>query len=338
MIIVLKKDARPEEAQEVIRLIEERGLEPLHLPGVERVVIGALGDERCLHEVNFLAMPFVDEVKPVLSEYKRASRDFQSHDSLISVGSVQIGGEALAIAAGPCSVESQSQIEETAQAVAQAGASLLRGGAYKPRTSPYSFQGLGREALPWLSEAGRRSSLPVVTELMDVTQIDVVCEHADMIQIGARNMQNFTLLKAAGATLKPILLKRGPAATLDELLLAAEYVFGAGNDQIVLCERGIRGFDAAYRNVLDLNAIPYLKRKTHLPVIVDPSHGTGHRDLVGPMACAAIAAGADGLIIEVHPCPKEAKSDAQQQLTPVEFKRLMTKLRQIAEAVGRTVP
>jgi len=305
------------------------------MPGVERIVLGALGDERKLSDLNFNAYPMVDEVKPILTSYKLVSRDFQSHDSLVKVGNVEIGGSTFIAMAGPCSVETEQQIELVAEAVAKAGGKILRGGAFKPRTSPYAFQGLGLKGLELLAKAGKNNGLPVITEVIDSHDVGLVAEYADALQIGARNMQNYQLLKAVGQAQRPVLLKRGPSATLEELLLAAEYILSEGNQQVMLCERGIRTYENAYRNTLDLNAVAYLKLKTHLPVIVDPSHGTGVHDLVAPLTLAAAAVGADGVIVEVHPEPKNALSDAQQQLRPEEFARLTQKLQQVLTAVGR---
>ncbi len=334
MIIVLKPEAQKEDADKILEKIKERGLKPLYMPGVERIVLGALGDERKLNDLNLAAYDMVDEVKPILSSYKMVSRDFQAHDTRINVGNVEIGGGKLVVMAGPCSVESTEQIELTAEAVCQSGASILRGGAFKPRTSPYAFQGLAEEGLKMMQIAGKKSSLPIVTEVMTSRDVELVASYADIIQIGARNMQNYRLLKALGSIKKPILLKRGPSATLEELLLAAEYIVSEGNPDVMLCERGIRTYENAYRNTLDLNAVAWLKTKTHLPVIVDPSHGTGEKTLVAPLALAAAAVGADGLIIEVHPEPRKALSDAQQQLTPDEFSQLMKSLTAVVHAVG----
>ncbi|PIP81157.1 MAG: 3-deoxy-7-phosphoheptulonate synthase [Gammaproteobacteria bacterium CG22_combo_CG10-13_8_21_14_all_40_8] len=335
MIIVLKPGATKEAADEILAQIEQRGLKPLYMPGVERIVLGALGDERKLSDLNFNAYPMVDEVKPILTSYKLVSRDFQSHDSLVKVGNVEIGGSTFIAMAGPCSVETEQQIELVAEAVAKAGGKILRGGAFKPRTSPYAFQGLGLKGLELLAKAGKNNGLPVITEVIDSHDVGLVAEYADALQIGARNMQNYQLLKAVGQAQRPVLLKRGPSATLEELLLAAEYILSEGNQQVMLCERGIRTYENAYRNTLDLNAVAYLKLKTHLPVIVDPSHGTGVHDLVAPLTLAAAAVGADGVIVEVHPEPKNALSDAQQQLRPEEFARLTQKLQQVLTAVGR---
>ncbi len=334
MIIVLKPEATKDDADRILAQIEERGLKPLFMPGVERIVLGALGDERLLSDLNLAAYNIVDEVKPILSSYKMVSREFQAHDTRINVGNVEVGGGKFVVMAGPCSVESTEQIETTADAVKDCGATILRGGAFKPRTSPYAFQGLGEEGLKMMKIAGEKSSLPIITEVMTSRDVDLVASYADILQIGARNMQNYRLLKSVGGVKNSVLLKRGPSATLEELLLAAEYIVSEGNPNVMLCERGIRTYENAYRNTLDLNAVAWLKQKTHLPVIVDPSHGTGVKSLVGPLSLAAAAVGADGLIIEVHPEPKKALSDAQQQLTPDEFALLMKQIRAVVSAVG----
>ena len=338
MIIVLKPGAPAETAGELLRQIEDKGLKPLHMPGTERVVLGALGDERVLAELHFESHPLVESVKPILAPYKLVSRELHPHDSLVRFGSLAIGGRDFAVIAGPCAVEDEPQVRNSAAAVRAAGARCLRAGAYKPRTSPYDFQGLGADGLRLLRSIADELDLPVVTEVMDSADIELVARYADALQIGARNMHNFALLRAVGRSGKPVLLKRGIAARVDELLLAAEYLLAEGNDQIVLCERGIRTFETATRNTLDLNAIPYIKQKTHLPVIVDPSHGTGKRSLVGPMALAAAACGADGIIVEVHENPAAALSDGAQSLYPDQFTELMRGLRPVVEAVGRSLP
>ncbi len=334
MIIVLKPGATKAEADEILAQIERRGLKPLYMPGVERIVLGALGDERQLADLNFSVYSAVDEVKPILTSYKLVSRDFQNHDTLVKVGNVEVGAGKFVVMAGPCAVESETQIEQAAKGVANGGGRILRGGAFKPRTSPYAFQGLGLEGLKLLAKAGHNNGLPVITEVIDSYDVSMVAEYADALQIGARNMQNYQLLKAVGQINKPVLLKRGPSATIEELLLAAEYILSEGNGQVMLCERGIRTYERAYRNTLDLNAVAYLKQRTHLPVIVDPSHGTGARELVGPLSLAAAAVGADGVIVEVHPDPTQALSDAQQQLTPDEFARLNKRISAVLQAVG----
>ena len=335
MIIVLKPEASAEDAEELLDLISDKGLKPLHMPGAERVVLGALGDERVLAELNLESHPMVESVKPILAPYKLVSRELHPHDTIVKIGSLAIGGRGFAVIAGPCAVESLEQMRNTALAVKEAGARALRAGAYKPRTSPYGFRGHGPEGLRILKEVGEELGLPVVTEVMDSADVDIVAEHADALQIGARNMQNFTLLRAVGQAGKPVLLKRGMSAKIEELLLAAEYLLAEGNDQVILCERGIRTFETATRNTLDLNAIPYIKQKTHLPVVVDPSHGTGIRDLVIPMSLAAAACGADGLLVEVHENPPAALSDGAQSLYPQGFRDLMAALAPVVQAVGR---
>jgi len=335
MIIVLKPEATPEIAEALLASISERGLTPLHMPGVERVVLGALGDERVLAELNLESHPMVESVKPILAPYKLVSRELHPHDTIVKIGGVAIGGRAFAVIAGPCAVESLDQTRNTAALVKAAGAVALRAGAYKPRTSPYGFQGHGPEGLKILKQVSEETDLPIVTEVMDTADVAIVAEHADALQIGARNMQNFALLRAVGKAGRPVLLKRGLSAKIEELLLAAEYLLAAGNEQVILCERGIRTFETATRNTLDLNAVPYIKQKTHLPVLVDPSHGTGIRDLVIPMSLAAAACGADGLLVEVHENPAAALSDGAQSLYPEGFRNLMAALGPVAQAVGR---
>jgi 3-deoxy-7-phosphoheptulonate synthase len=337
MIIVLKPEATPETAEALLALISERGLTPLHMPGVERVVLGALGDERVLAELNLEGHPMVESVKPILAPYKLVSRELHPHDTIVKIGGVPFGGRAFGVIAGPCAVESLDQTRGTADIVKVAGAVALRAGAYKPRTSPYGFQGHGPEGLRILKQVSEETGLPIVTEVMDTADVEIVAEHADALQIGARNMQNFALLRAVGRTSRPVLLKRGLSARLEELLLAAEYLLAAGNEQVILCERGIRTFETATRNTLDLNAIPYIKQKTHLPVLVDPSHGTGVRDFVLPMSLAAAACGADGLLVEVHENPAAALSDGAQSLYPDGFRTMMGALAPVAQAVGRTL-
>jgi 3-deoxy-7-phosphoheptulonate synthase len=335
MIIVLKPEASPETAKELIDRISARGLKPLHMPGAERVVLGALGDERVLAELALDSHPMVESLKPILAPYKLVSRELHPHDTVVRFGKAAIGGRGFTVIAGPCAVETGSQMRSTAAAAKKAGAHGLRAGAYKPRTSPYAFQGHGPEGLRLLRAVGDEFGLPVVTEVMETADVETVAGEADMLQIGARNMQNFSLLKAVGRCGKPVLLKRGMAARVEDLLLAAEYLLAEGNEQVVLCERGIRTFETATRNTLDLNAIPYIKQKTHLPVLVDPSHGTGVRDFVVPMALAAAACGADGILVEVHENPAAAWSDGAQSLYPEQFEALMAALRPVVAAVGR---
>jgi 3-deoxy-7-phosphoheptulonate synthase len=335
MIIVLKPEASPEIAQELLDRIAAKGLKPLHMPGAERVVLGALGDERVLAELALDSHPMVESLKPILAPYKLVSREMHPHDTIVRLGQVAVGGRGFTVIAGPCAVETESQMRNTARAAKQAGAHGLRAGAYKPRTSPYAFQGHGLEGLKLLRATGDEFGLPVVTEVMETGDVDTVAEYADALQVGARNMQNFSLLKAVGRAGKPVVLKRGMAAKVEDLLLAAEYLLAEGNDQVILCERGIRTFETATRNTLDLNAIPYIKQKTHLPVLVDPSHGTGVRDFVIPMALAAAACGADGILVEVHENPAVAWSDGAQSLYPEGFEQLMAALEPITAAVGR---
>jgi 3-deoxy-7-phosphoheptulonate synthase len=337
MIIVLKPDAPSDSADRLLERISSAGLQPLHMPGSERVVLGALGDERVLSELALDSDPAVESVKPILAPYKLVSRELHPHDTIVDVGGVLVGGEKLAVIAGPCAVEDRDQLFETAEAAKKAGATLLRAGAYKPRTSPYGFSGHGPAGLAILREVADELGMPVVTEVMDTADLDTVAAQADALQIGARNMQNYALLRAVGQTRRPVVLKRGLSATIQEWLLAAEYLLSAGNDQVILCERGIRTFETATRNTLDLNAVPYVKARTHLPIIVDPSHGTGIRGLVPAMAMAGVAAGADGLMIEVHRDPARALSDGAQSLYPDQFAALMTRLKPLAAAVGRTL-
>jgi 3-deoxy-7-phosphoheptulonate synthase len=337
MIIVLKPGASPECAERLLERISGAGLQPLHMPGSERVVLGALGDERVLAELALDSDPDVESVKPILAPYKLVSRELHAHDTIVQIGGVAIGGPKLVVIAGPCAVESPEQLRASAEAAKRAGATVLRAGAYKPRTSPYGFAGHGPVGLSILREVGDAMGMPVVTEVMDTADLDLVAEHADALQIGARNMHNFALLRAVGRAGRPVVLKRGLSAKIEELLLAAEYILASGNDQVVLCERGIRTFETATRNTLDLNAIPYIKQRTHLPIIVDPSHGTGVRDLVTPMALAAVACGADGMMIEVHHDPATALSDGAQSLYPAQFEALMHALAPVAQAVGRVL-
>ncbi|MEX0893629.1 MAG: 3-deoxy-7-phosphoheptulonate synthase [Gemmatimonadota bacterium] len=337
MIIVTRAGITADELDHIRERIEAAGLRTHVSRGEVRTIIGCIGDEDRLRDVPLHAFPGVASVMPVLKPYKLASREFAADPTRIRVGSVEIGGPEIAVVAGPCSVESAAMLHETAVAVKAAGATLLRGGAYKPRSSPYAFRGLGEEALHILAEVRAETGLPVVTEVMDTRQVEQVAEHADMLQIGARNMQNFALLSEVGRVHRPVLLKRGLSATIQDLLLAAEYVMSQGNMQVILCERGIRTFETATRNTFDLAAIPVLKAETHLPVVADPSHAGGRRDLVAPLAWAAIAAGADGLLVEVHPSPEDALSDGEQSLSFAEFEVVMEGARRFAEAAGRAV-
>lgn len=311
------------------------GLRPLYMPGQERVVLGALGDERAIESLHLDSDPMVESVKPILSPYKLVGREMHPHDTIVDFGDIQIGGGRFTVIAGPCAVEDAAQMTATAMAVKAAGAHGLRGGAYKPRTSPYSFQGLGREGLDVLKSAGVAAGLPVVTEVVDAADVELVEGYAGAFQCGARNMQNYRLLQALGRSRKPVILKRGMAARVDDLLLAAEYILAEGNPNVILCERGITTFENSTRNTLDLNAIPVIKQRSHLPIIVDPSHGTGFRELVPAMAKAALACGADGLLVEVHYDPPNAMSDGRQSLFPEQFATLMRELRPIADAVGK---
>ena len=341
MIIVTKPGITEAELDHIRERIEQLGMRTHISRGEQRTVIGCIGDETVLRDAALLSLPGVESVTPVLKPYKLAAREFVAAPTVVKVGDfvgATIGGRELAVIAGPCSVEGRDMLRTTAQAVRSAGARLLRGGAYKPRTSPYAFQGLGRAALRMLAEVRAETGLPVVTEVMDPRQVEAVAEHADVLQIGARNMQNFSLLSEVGRVQRPVLLKRGLSATLKELVMAAEYIMTEGNRDVILCERGIRTFETATRNTLDISAIPVLKSETHLPVIVDPSHAGGRASLVAPLAFAAIAAGADGLIVEVHPCPEKAMSDGDQSLTPAAFADMMRGLRAFAGAAGRTMP
>ncbi len=340
MIIVTRPGITDAELDHIRERVELLGLQTHVSRGEQRTIIGCIGDEAPLREAALLSLPGVESVTPVLKPYKLASREFCASSSTVrvgdGVGSV-IGGQALAVIAGPCSVEGADMLLQTAHAVRAAGAGLLRGGAFKPRTSPYAFQGLGQAALRLLSDVRAETGMPVVTEVMDPRQVELVAEHADMLQVGARNMQNFTLLTEVGRVQRPVLLKRGLSATVHELLMAAEYVMAQGNRDVVLCERGIRTFETATRNTFDVAAVPVLKAETHLPVIVDPSHAAGRAALVAPLAFAAVAAGADGLIVEVHPQPELALSDGDQSLDPAGFAALMAQLRPFAQAAGRVL-
>ncbi|XQW83699.1 3-deoxy-7-phosphoheptulonate synthase [Thalassotalea piscium] len=337
MIIILKPQASEQDAQEILDKIASLGLKPLYMPGIERTVLGALGDERILNQLHLEAYPMVDEIKPVLSPYKLVSRELQAHDSVISIGGIKVGGGKFTVIAGPCSVESETQLFGVAHMLKQHHIPLLRGGAFKPRTSPYSFQGLGFEALELLKAAKAKYNMPVVSEIIDPSDTELMYDYIDCYQIGARNMQNFRLLEAVGKQDKPVLLKRGMSATIEELLLAAEYIINAGNSNVILCERGIRTFETATRNTLDLNAVAYLKEKSHLPVFVDPSHGTGVKSLINPLSRAAVAVGADGIIVEAHLTPKEALSDGHQALTAEDFATLMADIKPFITAAGKTL-
>lgn len=339
MIIVMKAGAVKRDKEEVLKRIKELGYKPHVIHGTTRDVVGAIGDERGKLVLQTIeSMPGVESVVPILQPYKLASKEVKREASVVRItDTVSIGGPEIIVMAGPCSVESESQIITTAHDVKGAGAQVLRGGAFKPRTSPYSFQGMEEEGLKLLAKARAETGLPVVTEVINPETVELVAEYSDILQIGARNAQNFALLKKVGQTRRPILLKRGMAMTIQEFLMSAEYIMAEGNQSVILCERGIRTFETATRNTLDLSAIPVLKGKTHLPVVIDPSHGTGNYHYVGAMSLAAVAAGADGLIIEVHPDPEHASSDGPQSLKPNKFADLMTRIRKVAEAVDRTL-
>lgn len=340
MIIVVNPGATEAELDHIRERVESYGVRTHLSRGDQRTIIGCIGDEGALREAALLSLPGVESVTPVLKPYKLAAREFTPQSTVVTAGDrpgAAVGGVALAVAAGPCAVEGEAMLLETARAVRATGATLLRGGAFKPRTSPYAFQGLGEVGLQLLREAGVKTGLPVVTEVMDTRQVELVAEYADVLQVGARNMSNFALLAELGRVDRPVLLKRGLSATLRELLMAAEYVMAQGNRQVIVCERGIRTFETSCRNTLDVSAIPILHRETHLPVMVDPSHAAGRSDLVAPLAWAAVAAGADGLLVEVHPCPPQALSDGEQSLTPAAFGGLMRSLRPFALAAGRVL-
>lgn len=335
MIIVLKPDASEAQVDHLLERLRELGFKTHLSKGEERTIVGIIGDDRLLQNQPLTAFPGVESVTPILAPWKLVSREFKQDNTVIEVDGVKVGAKRLAVMAGPCAVEKLELTVGIAHEVKAAGASILRGGAYKPRTSPYSFQGVGREGLDYLLEAKKQTGLPVVSEILDPRDIELFLAKADIIQIGARNMQNFELLKEVGSYDKPVLLKRGLSATIKEFLLSAEYVMSRGNRNVMLCERGIRTFETQYRNTLDLAAVPALKELSHLPVIVDPSHATGRWNLVAPMARAAVAAGADGLLIEVHSQPECALCDGEESIKPTKFKELMQDLAKIAQALGR---
>ncbi len=334
MVIVMEKGATSEQVARVEQKLKDRGFSTHLSRGVERTIIGAIGDRDAALMESLATLPGVERVVPILKPFKLCSREFKEENTVVRVGDIEIGGGQLQVIAGPCAVESREGFLEVAEMVKAAGATMLRGGAFKPRTSPYSFQGLEEEGLKILREARQLTGLPVVTEVMDPRLVPTVCEYVDVLQIGARNMQNFFLLKEVGKVRTPVVLKRGPSATIEEWLMAAEYIISSGNPNVILCERGIRTFETYTRNTLDLSAVPLVKQLTHLPVLVDPSHGTGKWKLVGPMACAAVAAGCDGLMIEVHQNPSEALSDGPQSLTPSNFERLVSNVHRIFQAVS----
>jgi len=337
VMIIMRTDATQAQVASVVARVEEQGLRAHISRGEERTIIGAIGDGRPINQDQLILLPGVDRVVPISRPYKLASREFIPLDSTFPLDGLEIKPGEVILIAGPCSVESREQIIESAYAVREAGAHALRGGAFKPRTSPYSFQGLEEEGLEMLAEARQLTGLPVVTEVMSPDQIPLISQYADVLQVGARNMQNYALLHAIGKSQHPVLLKRGFSASVDELLMAAEYILSHGNQRVMLCERGIRTFETSTRNTTDINAIPVLKSRTHLPVILDPSHGTGHWEYVNAVARAGIAAGADGLMVEVHPHPDEALSDGGQSLKPERFAELVTQVRAIAEAMGRSL-
>jgi len=338
MIIILKSGIGDAAIDDVCRRVTEMGYAPHIIRGEFKTIVAAVGEERGRPDLRLLeAVETVESVMPVQQPFKLASREVRPDPSEVRVNGISIGGKAIVVMAGPCSVESEAQVQEVADAVKAAGAKILRGGAFKPRTSPYAFQGLKEQGLKYLADARKRTGLPVVTEVLETESVELVAQYTDIMQIGARNIQNFTLLRRVGEMGKPVLLKRGMATSIQEFLLSAEYILAAGNPNVILCERGIRTFETTTRFTLDLNAVPVLKKLSHLPVVVDPSHGTGHWDLVAPMAKGAVACGADGLIIEVHPKPEEALSDGPQSLKPSKFVQLMRELRPVAEAVGRSL-
>jgi 3-deoxy-7-phosphoheptulonate synthase len=339
MIVNMRDNATKEQIDHVIQRIREAGFQPHVTRGTERTIVAAVGSGGRRHEIEALSVaPGVDNVVAIAQPFKLVSRQTRPQPSVIDIRGVKIGGPEVVVIAGPCSVESREQLLETAEGVKRAGAAMLRGGAYKPRTSPYEFQGLGIEALKILGEARDVTGLPVVTEVMSMEDVDLICEYADMLQVGARNMQNFALLRRLATVKKPILLKRGPSATVKEWLLAAEYLLSGGNDQVALCERGIRTFETAMRNTFDLAAIALAKELSHLPVVADPSHGTGKQSLIGPVSRAAIAVGADAIIIEVHPCPERALSDGPQSLDLLQFEQVMRGLNAPLRRVLGSVP
>ena len=337
MIIVLRRDATQDQIDHIIDEINALGLTPHVSKGEERTIIGVIGQEDVIRTLPVEAYPGVDDVIPILKPFKLVGREFRPEDSIVDVGGVKIGGEAFTIAAGPCSIESRELTLRIAEETSRCGAKILRGGAFKPRSSPYSFQGLGEDGLKYLAEAREKTGMPVVTELMDPRHVPLFDKYADMVQVGARNMANFTLLKEVGKMRKPVLLKRGMMSTIKEFLLSAEYICSEGNMNVVLCERGIRTFETETRNTLDISAVPVIKQLSHLPVFVDPSHAAGRDDIIESLSLAAVAAGADGIIVEVHPEPEHAKSDGEQALLFEQFAEMVRKMRAVAHAVGRTL-
>jgi len=337
MIIVMRQNATVQEIKEVENRLVELGFKTHVIHGEVKTVIGAIGDKKLVRDHNISNLPGVEAIIPIMKPYKLASRELKQSNTVVQIGDVRIGGEKLAVIAGPCAVESEEQILETARKIKEAGAQILRGGAYKPRTSPYSFQGMEEEGLKLLAEAKEATGLKLITEVVDTRDVELVSRYVDILQIGARNMQNFRLLKECGASGKPVLLKRGLSATIEEWLMAAEYILDAGNPNVILCERGIRTFETATRNTMDINAVPVVKELSHLPIVADPSHGTGNWKWVEAVSKAFVAAGADGLIIEVHPDPANAASDGAQSLKPEKFAELMESLKSVAQAVGREI-
>src|SRR5215208_3944280 len=338
MLVVMQHDATAKDVDRVVSIIQEMGYEARPMPGAQRTAVGLVGNDGRVDSSRLEALPGVAQIIHVTQPYKQVSREWRAENTVVELApGVTVGGDTVVIIGGPCSVESEEQILSAARIVKAAGGTALRGGAFKPRSSPYSFQGLGKKGLELLARAGNETGLPIVTEAMDSEGAQIVAEVADCIQIGARNMQNYSLLKTVGKMKKPVLLKRGMAATINDLLLSAEYILAEGNSQVILCERGVRSFDPAARNLLDLTAIPIVHRLSHLPIIADPSHGTGLRDKVIPMARAAIAAGADGLLVEMHPNPDRAMSDGGQSLFPDQLARLVREARAISEAIGRSI-
>ena len=337
MMIIMSRNATPQQVENVINQVKSVGLAVHRSQGIEATIIGAIGETHNIPTEQFEILDGVEMVKRITQPFKLASRQFHPENSVFPLDGFTVGGEEIAIIAGPCSVESRSQIIETAIAVKEAGANALRGGVFKPRTSPYAFQGLGEEGLEYLAEARAQTGLPIVAEIMSQTQLELMVKYVDVLQVGARNMQNYNLLRAIGETRTTVLLKRGLSATIEELLMSAEYILSGGNKQVMLCERGIRTYETSTRNTTDINAIPVLKNLTHLPVILDPSHSTGYADYVAAVARAAIAAGADGLIVEVHPDPAHAVSDGKQSLKPEKFAAMVKQVGQIAQIMGRTI-
>ncbi|OQB12663.1 MAG: Phospho-2-dehydro-3-deoxyheptonate aldolase [Firmicutes bacterium ADurb.Bin193] len=337
MIVVLREGATKEQIKKVEHKLLELGFKTHPIYGEFKTVIGAIGDKRNINKNLILSMEGVEEIVPIMLPYKLASRELYKNPTVIDVGGVKIGGDEIVVMAGPCAIEGEAEFIEVAQAVKKSGAKILRGGAYKPRSSPYSFQGLEEEGLKIMSAARAATGLKLVTEVVDTRDVEIVDQYTDILQIGARNMQNFRLLKEVGNGKKPVLLKRGLAATITEWLMAAEYIMSEGNEKVILCERGIRTYETSTRNTMDISAIPVIKGASHLPIVADPSHGTGHTKYVPSMARAAVAAGADGLIVEVHQDPPNAMSDGEQSLTPAEFDRVMKEVSKIAQAVGRSI-